>query len=73
MLFRSVEFSGKARVKNVKNAFVVKDVEKIKGRKVILIDDVMTTGSTLKECAVALKKAGAKEVNSLTLARVVRD
>lgn len=66
-----VEFSGHARVKNVKDAFSVKHPEKIKGKRVVLIDDVMTTGSTLKECALALKRAGAKSVDTLTVARVV--
>lgn len=66
-----VEFSGSARVKNIKGAFTVKHPEKIKGKRVVLIDDVMTTGSTLKECALALKKAGAKSVDTLTVARVV--
>lgn len=66
-----VEFSGRERVINVKNAFTVKYPEKIKGKRIVLIDDVMTTGSTLKECATVLTKAGAKSVDILTVARVV--
>lgn len=66
-----VEFSGHERVNNVKDAFVVKHPERIKGKRVLLLDDVMTTGSTLKECAIALKRAGAKSVDTLTVARVV--
>ena len=66
-----VQFSGHERVKNVRGAFSVKHIEKIKGKRVVLIDDVMTTGSTLKECALALKKAGAKSVDTLTVARVI--
>lgn len=66
-----VEFSGKERVKNVKGVFSVKYPEKIKGKRVVLIDDVMTTGSTLRECALALLEAGAKSVDTLTVARVV--
>lgn len=65
-----VEFSGHARIKNVKDAFQVKYPEKLKGKRVVLIDDVMTTGSTLKECALAMKKAGVKSVDTLTVARV---
>lgn len=65
-----VEFSGHARIKNVKDAFRVKNTQKIKGKRIVLIDDVMTTGSTLKECALALKRAGAKSVDTLTVARV---
>ena len=66
-----VQFSGHERVKNVRGAFSVKKPENIKGQRVVLIDDVMTTGSTLKECALALKKAGAKSVDTLTIARVI--
>lgn len=65
-----VQFSGHARISNVKDAFSVKHPEKIKGLRILLIDDVMTTGSTLKECASAMKKAGAKSVDTLTVARV---
>ncbi len=65
-----VEFSGSARVKNVKNAFRVKYPEKIRGKHIVLVDDVMTTGSTLKECALVLQQAGAASVDTLTIARV---
>ncbi|MBL4804839.1 MAG: ComF family protein [Alphaproteobacteria bacterium] len=63
------------RHKNVKKAFAVnpKRVEQIKGKNLILIDDVYTTGATVKECAKTLVKAGAARVDVLTLARVVRD
>ena len=67
-----VGFSGKARHKNVKDAFSIKHPEQIKGKRILLIDDVMTTGSTLKECAAALKKAGAKSVDTLTVARTCK-
>ena len=62
------------RRKNVKRAFVVNEKYEndIKGKSLVLIDDVYTTGATVKECAKALKKAGAKAVHILTLARVVR-
>lgn len=66
-----VQFSGKERVKNIKDAFMVKHPENLKGKRVVLIDDVMTTGSTLKECAKALKKAGVKSIDTLTVARVI--
>ena len=65
-----VEFSGSARINNVKNAFAVKHPERIIGKHVVLIDDVMTTGSTLKECALEIRKAGAASVDTLTVARV---
>lgn len=47
------------RKKNIKNAFVVRKPEQIKGKRVLLLDDVMTTGSTLAECAKILTRAGA--------------
>lgn len=65
-----VEFSGHARIKNVKDAFRIRRPERIRGKHVVLIDDVMTTGSTLKECALVLHKAGAASVDTLTVARV---
>lgn len=65
------EFSGRERITNVKDAFSVKFPDKIRNKRIILIDDVMTTGSTLKECAGALRKAQAKSVDILTVARVV--
>ena len=42
------------------------------GKRVVLIDDVMTTGATVEECARVLKRAGAASVNVLTLARALR-
>ena len=55
---------------NVSGAFRAKAA--IKGRKVLLVDDVMTTGATASACASALKRAGAASVTLLTLARVDR-
>ncbi len=66
------ECSGSARLNNLKGAFTVKHPDKIKGKRILLIDDVLTTGSTLKECCVALKRAGAKSVDGLTVSRVLR-
>ena len=63
--------SRKERQKNIKRAFAVKNPEKIRGKKILLVDDVYTTGSTVNECARVLIKAGAELVDVLTLARGV--
>jgi len=62
--------SGKARRRNLKNAFRVTDPDSVAGKRVLLIDDVFTTGTTVNECAGILKQAGAGKVLVLTLARV---
>lgn len=60
---------GKERVKNIKDAFEVTENQILKGKKVILFDDIYTTGSTANECARVLKKAGTETILVLTLAR----
>ncbi len=55
---------------NVLGAYEVTDEALVAGKRVLLVDDVLTTGSTLSECARALRTAGAKEVVCATLARV---
>lgn len=59
---------------NVRGAFSVNPryLDLVKQAKVVLVDDVYTTGSTVRECVKILKKAGATEVHVLTLAKVVR-
>lgn len=57
------------RRKNVKKAFQLKDPKIVKGRTVLLIDDVATTGNTLNECARILKRSGSRKVLCLVLAR----
>lgn len=57
------------RHKNLKGAFAVIDFHEIKGKTVLLIDDVFTTGSTIQECSLALAEAGALEVRALTIAQ----
>lgn len=63
----------KQRLKNIKGAFILNARYKgrLKDKHIVLIDDVITTGATMKECAKALKKSGAAKVSFLTLARVV--
>ena len=57
------------RQENIKNAFLCEKSRKLKHKIVILIDDMVTTGATLEECAKTLKKNGAKEVWALTVAK----
>ena len=59
----------KARTENMAHAFSVVCPQAVKGKTVLLIDDVATTGSTLESCAVALRSAGAKRVMAYTFAR----
>lgn len=57
------------RRENVKGTFAVRAPERVKGRTLLLIDDIMTTGATLSEAAKTLKEAGAERVWCVTLAR----
>ena len=58
-----------ARRANVLGAYAVVDPERVAGKRVLLIDDVITTGSTISECARILRAAGASDVVCATLAR----
>lgn len=61
----------KDRLQNLRGAFGVRNPEAIAGKRIVLIDDVFTTGATLHECAKALHTAGAQDVRALTLARTM--
>ncbi len=63
------ELNRKTRLDNVKGTFGVKPGLGVKGRGLLLVDDVLTTGATLNECSRVLLNAGAKRVVALTLAR----
>jgi ComF family protein len=65
------ELSRKARLRNLRRAFVVQWPDEIKDQRVLLVDDVITTGTTINECAKALRKAGAAEVYVCALARTL--
>jgi ComF family protein len=59
------------RLKNLKDSFSVFYPSLIKSNSILLVDDVMTTGTTLNSCAAELLKSGAKEVFAFTLARTL--
>jgi ComF family protein len=59
----------KAREKNMHQAFVVKDPGRVKGKQILLIDDVYTSGATCRAAASCLITAGARQVDVLVLAR----
>ena len=61
------------RAENIRGAFRVKDPEKIAERTILLVDDVLTTGTTASECARVLRKAGAEKVWVATVARTLKN
>jgi ComF family protein len=66
------ELSGKERVQNVSGAFAVRRPERVAGLRLLLVDDVFTTGATLDACAGALLDAGAAEVFVAAVASAFR-
>ncbi len=56
------------RKKNIRKAFEIKNKERIKGKNIMLVDDVYTTGATVRECSGVLKRAGAADIHVITLA-----
>jgi ComF family protein len=68
-----IELPAIERRLNVKGAFTVTRPASVAGKRVLLLDDVMTTGSTMDECAQELKKAGAAAVMAITVARTARN
>lgn len=59
------------RLHNLRRAFAVQNAGNLAGRRVLLIDDVFTTGTTVNQCAKTLLKAGASTVHVVTLARTI--
>jgi ComF family protein len=64
-----VALTGRERKDNVAGAFAVMERDLIAGKRVLLVDDVLTTGATMNECARVLRECGADAVVALTLAR----
>lgn len=60
---------GAARLENVRNAYRAANPEAVRGRRVLLVDDICTTGATLRECAAVLRDAGAASVVCACAAR----
>jgi ComF family protein len=67
------ELGPTARARNVAGAFRLnpRHADRVKGSRVVLVDDVLTTGATVEACAKILRRGGAASVDVLTLARVV--
>ena len=57
------------RKNNIKNAYTITNKLEIKNKKILLFDDVFTTGSTTNECSRMLKENGAKKIGVLTIAK----
>jgi ComF family protein len=60
------------RARNVRGAFVLRPGRSVKGKRLVIVDDVLTTGATVDECARVLRREGAAFVGVLTLARALR-
>jgi ComF family protein len=63
--------SRQERLRNLRKAFEIRKPQDLAEKRILLVDDVYTTGTTLNECAKVLRKAGAGPVLALTLARTV--
>jgi competence protein ComFC len=64
-----MELSKEERERNLLGVFQIKNPAELAGKKIFLVDDVYTTGSTMEECAKVLRKAGVKQVWGMTIAR----
>lgn len=64
-----IELKEKEREKNIKDSFRILKIKEIEKKKIFLVDDVFTTGATMEEAAKTLKRAGAKEVWGIVIAK----
>lgn len=62
-----VELSDEKRKENIKGVFSCQNKNRIQGKKILLVDDIYTTGSTLEECARVLRESGVKEVFGIVI------
>ena len=69
--FHRTGMDKKGRSLSVKDSFKVKNSKMIKNKRILLVDDVFTSGATASSCAKALKKSGAKKVYVFTIARAI--
>jgi len=67
--YPQVELDAEARKENVKDIFFCQNKKEIFGKKILLVDDVYTTGATMEEAARILKESGAKEIFGVVVAR----
>jgi ComF family protein len=70
---RQASLDRAGRLRNVEDAFLARRPDRVEGRRILLVDDVTTTGATLRACAQALRNAGALEVASAVVARAHRE
>ncbi len=67
---QQAKFNKEERADNVRDAFALRKNVSVDDKSIALVDDVLTTGSTMNECAKILKKHGAKEVVTITIVRI---
>jgi competence protein ComFC len=63
------QFDREERMQNLRDAFLLRENSPVHGKNLLLLDDILTTGSTLAECAKVLREAGAHSVRAVTVAR----
>ena len=68
-----VGLSARERMENIKNSFHIENPEAIRNKGILLIDDVVTTGATIRECSKVLKKSGAGEIYAHSLGHGMSD